>query len=114
MAEAARRSLYVVQDEFNHMYGQARENGWTDKIPCDDNPGPFVDWEVPPSAEAAERLCAPCPIKKLCRELGDVTKPGWGVYGGKTWVYKRSIYGAGSPGLPDSDLSDGLDLKEVA
>ena len=72
MAEAARRSLYVVQDEFNHMYGQARENGWTDKIPCDDNPGPFVDWEVPPSAEAAERLCAPCPIKKPCAPGADV------------------------------------------
>lgn len=117
MPEAVRRSMYVVQAEFDEMYAEARENGWTDKIPCHDNPGPFADWVSPPSMDEGEALCFGCPLKKLCRELGDVTKPSWGTWGGKVWVHKRSIYGIGSPGMPEMDDSEGSDqvsLKNAA
>lgn len=113
MPEAVRRSMYVVQAEFDSFFAEAVENGWVGQIPCNDNPGPFVDWITPPSNAEAESLCAPCPIKKLCRELGDVTKPYYGVWGGKTWMQKRSIYGVGSPGIPDLEV-DEISSKKAA
>lgn len=113
MPEAARRSMYVVQDEFNEAWSKAREEGWSETIPCNDNPGPYVDWTTPPTAEEAEALCDGCEFYNLCRELGDVTKPSWGIYGGKVWLYKRSIYGIGSPGIP-VDSPDELDLENAA
>ena len=112
MPEAVRRSLWVVAEEFNHYRDEARENGWEDRIGCADNPGPYADWTTPPTEVAAEALCEGCPLRALCREYGDVSKPGWGVWGGKVWMYKRSIYGPGSPGWDASE--EYLDESEAA
>lgn len=88
----------MVAEEMQYYLDQAVENDWTDQINCWGNPGPWTDWDEndPPTEMEAEILCLGCPLKKLCREYGDVMKPGIGVFGGKTWIAKQSIYGPGS------------------
>lgn len=58
---------------------------------CLDNPEAWVDYDTPqmPSAELAERMCEPCPLRELCLENARRTKPIWGVWGGKVWVLGR-------------------------
>ena len=64
---------------------------------CVDRPQDFSDWEEDaiPSPRTAFNLCNGCPLLLLCREAAHVSKPGWSVWGGETWVYEK-IYRGGT------------------
>lgn len=49
----------------------------------------FVDYDEPPTDEAAARLCAGCPVFDLCDRYAIVGHPAWGIYAGK--VHGREL-----------------------
>jgi hypothetical protein len=59
---------------------------------CKDNPGPYMDWEEPPSEAEAARLCYGCPLAKACLNAGIAEQNTHGIWGGKVvhegvWLY---------------------------
>lgn len=50
---------------------------------CVDDPGKWVDYEVPPSSEEARAMCFGCPVKTLCRQYADAANVSWGVWAGE-------------------------------
>jgi hypothetical protein len=61
------------------------DNGGT---PCQGTPELFYpeDYEKPDMQRRARKiaieLCKECPLMEQCRELGNIIKPQWGIYGG--------------------------------
>ena len=49
---------------------------------CAGDPGPWMDWEAPPTAEKAAELCSGCPLAKACRNYALAAKETHGVWGG--------------------------------
>lgn len=78
------RSKREVIDEYNQITDQASRNGWRPK--CKDNPGPYMDFDEPPTPEEAEALCAGCPIIELCFERAIANHEKFGVWGGFVFV----------------------------
>lgn len=49
---------------------------------CRGNPGPYVDWDEPPTAEEAAKLCGGCPLIKACANYALAARETHGVWGG--------------------------------
>lgn len=49
---------------------------------CKANPGPWMDWEEPPTQQEAERLCHGCPLVKACPNYARAAQETHGVWGG--------------------------------
>ncbi len=82
----------VIAEEMENTLRQATEHDWADQINCHQRPELYADYEVAPSEERAEWLCAGCPLRTLCRDFGNATKPGWGVWGGIAWRNGRKAH----------------------
>lgn len=91
-SRAGRRTATVVRKEYEHFMMEAKRNGWEDKLKCHDREYQFALYEFSPSAERAEAMCEGCPMLKLCKEFGKVTKPGWGVWGGVAYRYGQPAH----------------------
>lgn len=50
---------------------------------CRDNPGPYMDWDDPPSPEEARRLCSGCPLMKACENRAIAGRETHGIWGGR-------------------------------
>lgn len=63
--------------------------------PCTDKPDEWCDYEEDaiPSVKTAEELCADCPVRALCRDAAIARGEGWGVWGGKVFLYGRMYNG---------------------
>lgn len=71
-----------VLDDYNAM----RRNREVRPL-CLGREAEFVDYEVPPSAEAAKEMCRGCPVFDLCDSYATkVQRPTWGVWAGRVWV----------------------------
>lgn len=77
-----KRGVRVVRREFFALLREAKRNDWDHKRNCYGRGEDFANYEVAPEPAVAEEMCASCPIRQLCREYGEVSKPGWGVWGG--------------------------------
>ena len=52
----------------------------------------YTEFTTPPDADAAEAMCAPCPLREMCFENARRTKAKWGVWGGVAWVGGRHAH----------------------
>lgn len=50
---------------------------------CQDNPGPWMDWEEPPTPEDARKLCFGCPLVKACANYATAAQETHGVWGAR-------------------------------
>lgn len=64
-----------------------KKDAKTQRANCVGRWNEFVDYDEPPSDESARLLCRGCPLIAQCREMAEITKPSWGIYGGT--VYGR-------------------------
>jgi hypothetical protein len=53
----------------------------------------YRDWELKdaPTQSEARELCAGCPLLKMCGNYAASMRPGWGIWGGVTWVYGKPL-----------------------
>jgi hypothetical protein len=49
---------------------------------CRDNPGPYMDWEKPPTPAEARALCAGCPLLQACGNYRIAAQEWHGIWGG--------------------------------
>lgn len=59
---------------------------------CAGNPGPYTEYELPPSEDEAQELCLPCPMYTICNENANWVRPKHGVWGGVAWVDGRMAH----------------------
>lgn len=50
---------------------------------CKDNPGPWMDWEDPPTAAEAAAQCHGCPLAKACENYARAAQETHGIWGGR-------------------------------
>jgi hypothetical protein len=94
------RAQLHLRAEYSFILGQAHVNGWEDKIACFENPAPFSDYRTTPAQAVAAKLCAPCPIFKLCKPYAEAFPPSWGILGGVAWVDGKPFEPASGGELP--------------
>ena len=49
---------------------------------CQNNPGPYMDWEEPPTQAEADALCYGCPLIMACANYGIAAREFHGIWGG--------------------------------
>lgn len=98
----------IVREEFEEALRAAKKNEWEDKLNCHGREAEFADREDVPSVQWSDSACDGCPLRKLCREYADATRPSWGQYGGKFFVYGRSAHWAGNLSGENPYDSDGF------
>jgi hypothetical protein len=82
-----KRAIREVRAEFKQLLDDANKYGYDRRFPCFNKPEIYQDYTHSPSPEQAEEMCVGCPIFAECREFGEVTKPGGGVWGGIAYRY---------------------------
>ena len=76
-----------------HEFRAALRDGAAQEPPvlprCNGREAEYVDYDEPPTAGRAQIRCTGCPFLEKCRTYSDLEKPGWGIYGGNSWVDGR-------------------------
>lgn len=79
-------------DTFDAKLQKARDTG--KGLPnCEDNPGPYMDYDEDdlPTAEEAYDLCSGCPLLAECGLYAELERPAWGVHAGDVFVYGEIV-----------------------
>lgn len=68
---------------------------------CRDRPNAWADYDEEhiPTPEKAAAMCSDCLLLEMCNSAAQVMRHGWGVWGGKVWVFGRE-YTEGSDDTP--------------
>jgi len=80
----------ATREQWEHDLREFRAEGG--HLKCDDRPDLYADYEIhggAPSVAEAKQLCTGCKMIFKCRNFGNITRPGHGIWGGVRWENGR-------------------------